>query len=226
MSNSNVLVILKKIIEKTFPLDQDRSELLKSIEYLTENELEDLGIFAMFDDVQLPEYSHKKGDSGFDIRAYLSSSNLEDLLSSYHNLDISEYNKDIHDFIEKEKVTIDDKDIIQLRVKPGAKILIPTGIKMNIPDGYEIQVRPRSGISAKTGLFVCNAPGTVDSNYVGELKIILMNLGNKEEIIAHNDRIAQLVLCKVTGVKIKKIEEDDLKKTDRSFLGFGSTGLK
>lgn len=219
-------MIVKKIIEKTFPLDSERSDLLKTIDYLIENELEDLGIFPMHEDVQLPEYSHKKGDSGFDIRAYLSNSKLDDLLSSYHNLDLSEYGKDIHDFIQKEKVIIDDKDIIQLRVKPGAKVLIPTGIKMNIPEGYEIQVRPRSGISAKTGLFVCNAPGTVDSNYVGELKIILMNLGNKEEIIAHNDRIAQLVLCKVTSVKISKIEEDDLKKTDRSYLGFGSTGLK
>jgi dUTP pyrophosphatase len=226
MNDSKMLIILKKIIEKTFPLDNDRSELLTKIDYLIENELEELGIFPMYDDVQLPDYSHKKGDSGFDIRAYLTNSTTDSLISSYHNLDLSEYNKDIHDFIEKDKVMIDDKDIIQLRVKPGAKVLIPTGIKMNIPEGYEIQVRPRSGISAKTGLFVCNAPGTVDANYVGELKIILMNLGNKEEIISHNDRIAQLVLCKVTSVKISKIDEDDLKKTDRSFLGFGSTGLK
>lgn len=226
MSNSTLLNILKKVIEKTMPLDADRVDLLKTIEYLSINECEDLGIYSMHDDVILPEYSHKKGDSGFDIRAYLNNSKLDELLAGYHGLDLKEYNKDIHDFVMNDKITVEGVDSIQLRIKPGAKVLIPTGIKMNIPDGYEIQVRPRSGISAKTGLFICNAPGTVDANYTGELKIIIMNLGNKDEIITHNDRIAQLVLCKVTGVNIKKIDEDSLKKTERSVMGFGSTGLK
>lgn len=102
------------------------------------------------------------------------------------------------------------------------RALIPTGFKVAIPKGYEIQVRPRSGLSFKTGLMVVNSPGTIDSDYRGEVKIILGNLGDKDEIIKHGDRIAQIVLAKVPQIEWKKVT--GLDATQRGEGGFGSTG--
>ena len=112
----------------------------------------------------------------------------------------------------------------QLLIKPGERVLIPTGLAMEIPQGFEIQVRPRSGLSYKTGLMVVNSPGTIDSDYRGELKIILGNMGNKEELIEHGDRGAQLLLSPV--IQARFIVSDDLSNTERGDGGFGSTGIK
>jgi dUTP pyrophosphatase len=109
-----------------------------------------------------------------------------------------------------------------LVIKPGERVLVPTGLAMEIPQGYEIQVRPRSGLSYKTGLMVVNSPGTVDSDYRGELKVILGNLGNKDEVISHGDRIAQLLLAPV--IQASFIMTEDLSATQRGDGGFGSTG--
>jgi dUTP pyrophosphatase len=110
-----------------------------------------------------------------------------------------------------------------LLIKPGERVLVPTGLSMEIPLGYEVQVRPRSGMSFKTGLMILNAPGTIDSDYRGEVKIIIGNLGNKDEVIAHGDRVAQLVLAPVTQALYFE-SETELSETVRGAGGFGSTG--
>nr|BDT28281.1 dUTP diphosphatase [Bacteriovorax sp. HI3] len=111
----------------------------------------------------------------------------------------------------------------KMLIKPGERVLIPTGLSMEIPHGYEIQVRPRSGLSFKTGLMVLNSPGTIDSDYRGEVKIILGNLGKNDEVINHGDRVAQLVLAPVTQASYV-VAESDLSETARGAGGFGSTG--
>jgi dUTP pyrophosphatase len=111
----------------------------------------------------------------------------------------------------------------KMLLKPGERVLVPTGLSMEIPHGYEVQVRPRSGLSFKTGLMVLNSPGTIDSDYRGEVKIILGNLGTKEEIINHGDRVAQLVLSPVIQA-CYELTTEELSITDRGAGGFGSTG--
>ncbi len=111
----------------------------------------------------------------------------------------------------------------KLLIKPGERVLVPTGLSMEIPHGYEIQVRPRSGLSFKTGLMVLNSPGTIDSDYRGEVKIILGNLGKNDEVINHGDRVAQLVLAPVTQASYV-VSDSDLSETARGTGGFGSTG--
>lgn len=111
----------------------------------------------------------------------------------------------------------------ELTIKPGERVLVPTGLSMEIPEGYEIQVRPRSGLSFKTGLMVLNSPGTIDSDYRGEVKVILGNLGQNVEVIKHGDRIAQLVIAPVVQAHYFEFE-GDLTETKRGANGFGSTG--
>lgn len=112
----------------------------------------------------------------------------------------------------------------EMVIKPGERVLISTGLIFEIPTGYEIQVRPRSGLSLKTGLMVMNTPGTIDCDYRGEVKVILGNLGSKDEIIKHGDRIAQVVLAPV--VQANFVFSDNLSDTRRGAGGFGSTGTK
>ena len=113
----------------------------------------------------------------------------------------------------------------QIIIKPGERVLGPTGLSMEIPQGYEVQVRPRSGMSFKTGMMVLNSPGTIDSDYRGEVKIILGNLGVKDEVINHGDRVAQLVLAPVTQAHYV-VTSEELSETARGAGGFGSTGKK
>ena len=110
----------------------------------------------------------------------------------------------------------------ELVIKPGERILIPTGISMEIPFGFEIQVRPRSGVSYKTSLMILNSPGTIDSDYRGELKIIIGNLGLEDQVIRHGDRIAQIALAPV--IQATFISDNELSDTERGAKGFGSTG--
>jgi dUTP pyrophosphatase len=105
---------------------------------------------------------------------------------------------------------------------PGARHAVATGLALAIPQGYEIQVRPRSGLALKHGITVPNTPGTIDSDYRGELKVILINLGTEPFAIARGDRIAQLVLAPV--VQAQWSEVDALDETGRGAGGFGSTG--
>jgi dUTP pyrophosphatase len=111
-----------------------------------------------------------------------------------------------------------------LTIEPGQRTLVPTGLAMEIPAGFEIQIRPRSGMSLKTDLLVVNSPGTIDADYRGEVKIILGNFGNEPAVIEHGQRIAQMVLAPITQAKFEWTEE--LSSTDRGAGGFGSTGTK
>lgn len=109
-----------------------------------------------------------------------------------------------------------------VELKPGDKALIGTGLFFAIPDGYEIQVRPRSGLAAKNGVTVLNTPGTIDSDYRGELKVILVNLGKENFTVNKGDRIAQIVVAPVTRGLFETAESLD--ETERGSGGFGSTG--
>lgn len=109
-------------------------------------------------------------------------------------------------------------------LKPLGRDLIPTGIKMEIPYGYEVQVRPRSGLAIKHGITLLNTPGTIDSDYRGEIKVIVVNLSNEDYEIQPGERIGQLVLQKVYQMKFSEVET--LEETSRSGGGFGHTGKK
>tara|TARA_B100001093_G_scaffold375376_1_gene360424 strand:- start:2201 stop:2641 length:441 start_codon:yes stop_codon:yes gene_type:complete len=109
-------------------------------------------------------------------------------------------------------------------IQPNNKAIIPTGISLSIPKGFEIQIRPRSGLAAKNTLTVLNTPGTIDSDYRGEIKVIIINLGITEFKVEDKLRIAQMVLCPV--IKAEFEEVDDLNMTTRGEGGFGSTGTK
>ncbi len=139
-------------------------------------------------DAELPSYA-KKGDSGMDIRAYIS------------------------------------KEIIprEITIYSGQRILIGTGIAPRIPKGYELQVRPRSGLALKQGLTVLNSPGTIDEGYTGEICVIMINHDGLAKTIKHGYRIAQLVLAPVTKAEVEEVKE--LQKTERGSGGFGSTGI-
>ena len=110
-----------------------------------------------------------------------------------------------------------------LVLEPGARALIPTGFCFEIPPGHEVQVRPRSGLAAKHGVTVLNTPGTIDSDYRGEVKVILINLGGAAFVVKRGDRIAQAVPAKVHS-DISFEEADALDETDRGAGGFGSSG--
>jgi len=110
-----------------------------------------------------------------------------------------------------------------LSIKPGGRALVPSGFKMALPQGYEAQIRPRSGLALKKGITLPNSPGTIDTDYRGEVGVILMNLGDEPFVIERGDRIAQMVIAPITvGVWA---ECDDLDETARGAGGFGSTGV-
>jgi dUTP pyrophosphatase len=109
-----------------------------------------------------------------------------------------------------------------LRLEPGARVGVPTGLALEIPPGFEGQVRPRSGLAMKFGVTILNAPGTIDSDYRGELTVLLVNLGREPHVINPGDRIAQLVIAPVTQVEIE--ESSELTDTARGAGGFGHTG--
>ncbi len=110
-----------------------------------------------------------------------------------------------------------------LVLQPGARAIVPTGLQMAIPAGYEVQVRPRSGLAAKNGVTVLNSPGTIDSDYRGEVGVILINLGAEPFTITRGARIAQMVIASVTQGSL--IEAETLDATARGAGGFGSTGV-
>ena len=109
-----------------------------------------------------------------------------------------------------------------IELKPGESCLIPTGLSVAFPKEYEIQIRPRSGLAAKNNISVLNTPGTIDSDYRGEIKVIIYNHGNDNFLIKNGDRIAQMVLTPV--IKMELEEALDLPETIRGISGFGSTG--
>ncbi len=112
-----------------------------------------------------------------------------------------------------------DADVV---LKPFERKLIPTGLYIELPDGYEAQIRPRSGLAIKSGITVLNSPGTIDSDYRGEIKVILINLSQDDFIIKSGDRICQMVIAK--HEKAEFVEVDEISETERGAGGFGHTG--
>ena len=111
-----------------------------------------------------------------------------------------------------------------INLESGKSQIIPTGISVAIPEGFEIQIRPRSGLAAKNKISVLNTPGTIDADYRGEIKVILINLSNKTFVIEKGFRIAQMVVCPIIQAKLEEV--DELNETIRGEDGFGSTGTK
>jgi dUTP pyrophosphatase len=111
-----------------------------------------------------------------------------------------------------------------IEIKPGEKSIISTGFHLSIPKGFEVQIRPRSGLAAKKSISVLNTPGTIDADYRGEIKVILINLGKEKFIIENGMRIAQMVVCPIVQAEFEEVNE--LSITDRGSGGFGSTGNK
>lgn len=109
-----------------------------------------------------------------------------------------------------------------VRIEPGGRSLIPTGFALALPDGYEGQIRPRSGLAHAHGVTVLNAPGTIDSDYRGEVKVLLVNLGDAPFVVTRGDRVAQLIVQPTTRVRLEETEA--LGASERGHGGFGSTG--
>lgn len=150
---------------------------------------------------ELPDYAHES-DAGFDLRANVAAvKNTKFLFNA--SLDVEEHS---------------------VTIFPGGRALIPTGLHMAIPEGYELQVRPRSGLALKSGITVLNTPGTIDAGYRGDIGVILMNNGNASFKVLQGDRIAQGVLNQIlTG---NFILSDTLDDSDRGNTGFGDSGVK
>ena len=111
-----------------------------------------------------------------------------------------------------------------IELDPGKSVIVPTGLSVAIPEGFEIQIRPRSGLAAKNNISVLNTPGTIDADYRGEIKVILINLSKKTFVIEKGLRIAQIVVCPIIQAKLEEVNELD--DTIRGKGGFGSTGTK
>lgn len=109
-------------------------------------------------------------------------------------------------------------------LEEGERALIPTGLKMAMPKGYEAQVRPRSGLAYRNGITMLNTPGTIDADYRGEVKVLAVNLGDKPFVINHGDRVAQMVIAPVTQAQVEEVNR--LSDTARGEGGFGSTGVQ
>lgn len=109
-------------------------------------------------------------------------------------------------------------------LKPLKRIMVPTGLFIELPEGYEAQIRPRSGLAAKHGIGIVNSPGTIDADYRGEIKIILVNLSDEEFTLNPGERIAQMIIAKYERVEL--VETNSLSETERGEGGFGSTGKK
>ena len=114
--------------------------------------------------------------------------------------------------------------INSVKIEPGKTSIIPTGISVSIPKNFEIQIRPRSGLAAKKQISVLNTPGTIDADFRGEIKVILINLGSESFTVENGARIAQMVVCPIIKAKLKEVESLD--NTSRGSGGFGSTGNK
>lgn len=118
------------------------------------------------------------------------------------------------------RVCLENRD--SFVIKANSRVLLPTGLAFEIQEGFEVQVRPRSGLSLKTDLLVVNSPGTIDADYRGEVKIIMGNLGNEDYVVKHGDRVAQMVIAPIHQASLEIVNE--LTDTERGSGGFGSTG--
>ena len=126
-------------------------------------------------------------------------------------------------YAHKSDAGMDVRSVADIVIAPGGRALVPTGLVMMLPPGYEAQVRPRSGLALKHGVTVLNTPGPIDSGYRGEVGVILANFGDADFAVRKGDKIAQIVIASVTQPDI--VESDAVDSTDRGAGGFGSTGV-
>lgn len=126
-------------------------------------------------------------------------------------------------YAHKSDAGMDVRSVADIVIAPGKRALVPTGLVMLLPPGYEAQVRPRSGLALKNGVTVLNTPGTIDSGYRGEVGVILANFGDTDFVVQKGDKIAQIVIAPVTQPDI--VESETIDSTDRGAGGFGSTGV-
>ena len=169
-------------------------------------------IIPVITTTQLPNYE-TPASAGMDVRA-----NFDNIVEKFlFNTTIKEHeniridvNGETHHLIES------------ITINPGGRALIPTGLRVAIPEGYEIQVRPRSGLALKNGITLLNTPGTIDADYRGDIGVIVINHGTEPFTIIAGDRIGQIVLNKVERIEWKEV--DNLSDTIRGEGGFGSTG--
>ena len=169
-------------------------------------------IIPVITTTQLPNYE-TPASAGMDVRA-----NFDNIVEKFlFNTTIKEHenvridvNGETHHLIES------------ITINPGGRALIPTGLRVAIPEGYEIQVRPRSGLALKNGITLLNTPGTIDADYRGDIGVIVINHGTEPFTIVAGDRIGQIVLNKVERIEWKEV--DNLPDTIRGEGGFGSTG--
>lgn len=147
----------------------------------------------------LPEYT-TSGAAGMDVRAFVTDDKFPGHLADW-----------------------DDKAQC-VRIFPGGRALIHTGLYFGLPEGYEMQVRPRSGLALKNGITIINTPGTLDADYTGELGVVLLNLSDEPFEVQTGDRIAQLIINKVERFPFEEVESLD--ETDRNPEGFGTSGIK
>lgn len=154
---------------------------------------------------ELPSYNSVEA-AGCDLRAELSLINPKFLF----NVDIT--------------YKILEETVYKITINPGGRALIPTGLKLALPAGYEAQIRPRSGLALKHGITVLNTPGTIDSDYRGDVGVILINHGTEPFVVEQGDRVAQLVINEI--IQGVFVEVDVLTETERGVGGFGHTGTK
>jgi len=150
-------------------------------------------------------------------------------MSSTINMQIKIINKSSHDLPHYETIASAGMDlraniVAPITLKPLERTIVKTGLFIELPVGYEAQVRPRSGLAAKKGITVLNAPGTIDADYRGEIGVILVNLSNDDFIIENGERVAQMVIAKHERAQWQEVKE--LSETSRGEGGFGSTGVK
>lgn len=180
-----------------------------------------LGIYCTVESKELtPKYAHD-GDSGMDLCANIRYGTIVikegTVLGIHDNINLGEH---IYHGITEVTCTLHDLNSIIL--KPNARVLIPSGIKMEIPQGLEGQVRGRSGLALKHGIQVVNSPGSIDSTYRGDIGVILLNTSSEPFTIKHGDRIAQLVIAPIVHAELLIV--DELKDTARGEGGYGHTG--
>lgn len=154
---------------------------------------------------ELPKYSIE-GSAGMDLRADFSRISKENPLIIHGTAEV-DYSK----------------EFFETTIYQGTRILIPTGLKIALPEGYEARIQPRSGLALKNGISIVNTPGCVDANYRGEIGVILINHGLEPFTIKHGDRIAQMIVSKVEHVEFEEVKE--LNDTNRGSGGFGSTSI-
>ncbi|MBU3760011.1 MAG: dUTP diphosphatase [Candidatus Omnitrophica bacterium] len=139
-------------------------------------------------------------------------------LPNFEGLELPQYQTPHASGLDLQAACIGD-----VHVAPGQRVLIPTGLAVSLPEGYEAQIRPRSGLALKHGITLPNAPGTIDADYRGEIQVILANIGQDVFVVTRGMRIAQMVIAEV--VKAVLVQADDLSATQRGSGGFGHTGI-